>query len=530
MRLSSVTRRDFLKVASITSIATLGISRQGKLPPWFSTSEPLNSPMRSPLKSVNMDYPNVLLIIFDALSARNMALYGYPRQNTPNIENFAARSIVYHQHHSSGNFTSPGTGSLLTGVYPWYHRALQQRTQTLERYGNRNIFSLFPKNYFRFSYTQNPFTYSLLDLFRDDIQLLPRISDLAEYNALFTEDYLQQDYFIATEAEVLSLKQETHQPASLFLSMLEKLRIGRDNRALAQEFRKTYPMGLTNCRATNPGVQCFELEKAIDWSISQVKSTTQPFFGYLHYFPPHSPYNPRADFMPLFKEELALPKKPPFPGATGTNPKAMRNHRRRYDQSIAHVDSEFGRLISSLKQAGILDNTVVIFTSDHGEMFERNVLGHGTPSLYEPIMHIPLLLSLPGQQSRLDVNAPTNNVDMLPTILSLVGVEHPADDEGIVLPLSDPTSLSFDRSIYTVEAKSSPKRGPLNKATFALLHWPFKLIQYQGYGNILDGYELYNLFDDPEEMADQYSPDDPTSRQMKQELQEKLVEVKAVPT
>jgi arylsulfatase A-like enzyme len=319
------------------------------------------------------------------------------------------------------------------------------------------------------------------------------------------------------------LKQETHQPASLFLSLLDEWRIARDNVRLNQAFKKIYPLGLTNCRSENPGTQCFELEKAIDWSIAQVQSASRPFFGYVHFFPPHSPYNPRADFIDLFNDNLRIPKKPLFPDANYTNNKALKLHRQHYDQSIAHADSEFGRMLDTLNQTGALDNTLIVFTSDHGELFERGILGHGTPALYEPITHIPLLICLPGQQKRLDIEIPTSAVDVVPTLLNLVGVTAPGDIEGSALALDG--SQPDVRNIYTVEAKGAPKNGRLVPASFALLKWPYKLIQYTGYKDIPESYELFDLKADPEELHTLYLPDDSTSMALASELSQKLKHV-----
>src|SRR5262245_33474577 len=79
------------------------------------------------LDSLNADesqQPNIIVLLIDTLSARHMSLYGYERQTTPNFERFAARASVYHSHYSGGNFTTSGTATLLTGRYPWGHRAI----------------------------------------------------------------------------------------------------------------------------------------------------------------------------------------------------------------------------------------------------------------------------------------------------------------------------------------------------------------------------------------------------------------------
>src|SRR6266508_3062077 len=106
-----ISRRDFLKSVSLYVMGLLGLSIQ---------------PGLKRLNDVAGDTPNVIILVFDTLSARHLSLYGYSRLTSPNLTRFADRAIVYHRHYAAGNFTSPGTASLLTGTYPWTHRAFQQ--------------------------------------------------------------------------------------------------------------------------------------------------------------------------------------------------------------------------------------------------------------------------------------------------------------------------------------------------------------------------------------------------------------------
>ena len=102
--MSKFSRRDFLKFASILAAGTL-------LPRSLS------------YLSDDKTIPNIIVILFDAMSARNLSLYGYPRETTPFLNKFAERATVYHKHYSGGNFTTPGTACMLTGMFQWKHRA-----------------------------------------------------------------------------------------------------------------------------------------------------------------------------------------------------------------------------------------------------------------------------------------------------------------------------------------------------------------------------------------------------------------------
>src|SRR5687768_13543777 len=94
-------RRDFLKLAGLLPLSL-------SVPRLLQTLQPSGSAQEKP--------KNVLIVIFDAFSASNIPLYGYDRMTTPNIAHLSKKAIVYHNHFAGGNFTTPGTASLLTGV------------------------------------------------------------------------------------------------------------------------------------------------------------------------------------------------------------------------------------------------------------------------------------------------------------------------------------------------------------------------------------------------------------------------------
>ncbi len=290
--------------------------------------------------------------------------------------------------------------------------------------------------------------------------------------------------------------QTGNRPASLIFGPLEKQLFAH---RLAKTSDKGYARGLPH-DVTNP--KYFRLEDVFDGVYSQLTSLAAPFFSYVHLYAPHEPYRPRAEFENIFKDNWKPDPKPVSRFTDGSTNSNLLIRRTNYDEYIANVDAEFGRLIDSLSASGILDNSIVVVTSDHGQLFERGIHGHTTPLLFDPVIHIPLLISLPGQTTRQDVLTPTSSVDLLPTILHLTGQEIPAWSEGIVLPklggMDDP-----ERSVYTVEAKSNSAFAPLSKITVAMRKNNHKLIHYSGY-TADPWYELYDMDADPEELTDLY--------------------------
>jgi arylsulfatase A-like enzyme len=198
----------------------------------------------------------------------------------------------------------------------------------------------------------------------------------------------------------------------------------------------------------------------------------------------------------------------------------LNDRRTNYDRFIANLDAEFGKLMDALEASGALEQTYVLLTSDHGEMFERGQRGHSTPLLFDPVIRIPLLIAGPGIDRRTDVHSPTNSVDVLPTILHLAGVPVPNWCEGRVLPalggVEDP-----QRATFSVEAKSNPAFLPLTKATVAMRKGRHKLIYYVGY-EAHARCELYDMEADPEELQDLYDMNSELSVSLLEELTSSL--------
>ena len=100
------------------------------------------------------DQKNVIVLVFDALSAYNLSLHGYQRETTPNLRRLAKRAIVYHNHFAASNFTSSGTASLLTGTLPWTNRAIEDNGRVAKAVLSHNIFDLF-EGYYRTAFSHN---------------------------------------------------------------------------------------------------------------------------------------------------------------------------------------------------------------------------------------------------------------------------------------------------------------------------------------------------------------------------------------
>ncbi len=478
---SSLTRRDFLKLA-------------GLLPLSYFLPRKLTSYGNS---SGIVEKENILILVFDAWSAANTSLYGYPRKTMPKLEELAEKAIVYHNHYAGSHYTTPGTASLLTGTTPWTHHAFNY-DETVEEYlARKTIFQSF-SSYQRMGYTHNPLAHTLLLQFMDDIdKLTPWERLYFENDALFSSTF-RNDFDIASIGKNRALKQQDDGFSfSLFLTKLYETYKKRRSKRLQQIF----PRGVPN----HDGLEFFILEDAIDWIASVSEASQQPFLSYYHLFPPHDPYHTRIDFYNAFANDGYLPIDKPDHFFKGAYAKGnILEERRWYDEFNLYVDAEFERLYRQLEQSGILENTWLVLTTDHGEMFERGIIGHTTPVFYQPMMHIPLVIFPPGQESRVDVYENTNAIDLLPTLCQVTGQEIPAWAEGIVMPPFSKDSAAHQRDISTIQVEMLDKKGEVSAATAMLLRDNLKLMWSFGYPELEEEdeiIELYNLAEDPEELS-----------------------------
>jgi arylsulfatase A-like enzyme len=503
-----LSRRDFLKTSAALAAgaAVAGVARA------------LSAPYSQPT-----DKPNIVIFVFDAMSARHLSLYGYERETTPNLKKFAERAWVYHRHYATANFTTSGTASLLTGMYPWTHRAINYRGMIHRGLTERNLFNLIGPGYTRLAFTQNLWADILLSQMEAalDVHLPGSFASQAVYSLVQPDD-LPADRTLAYYVfqDFLNARDHSHSiPGSLLIGSADL------SRALAEGLRRPsaeYPRGLpTNYDFSYEHATVFD---GIDHLIERRLVESAPYLAYFHLWSPHDPYNARKDFVGIFEEDLKLPEKPRHPLSASDHPidKLLRN-RRRYDEFITDLDAEFGRLMSNLDQSGILQNSYVIVTSDHGELFERGELGHASALMFAPVTHVPLLISAPGQKAHFDFHSMTCNVDLLPTILKIAGQEIPRWVEGKLLPGFESTEdANVARSIFPLMARENAAFRPITHATFTIIKGGYELFFYTGYPGHDDLFELYHLDEDPDELQNLFSKDITTAAHMKEELLEAI--------
>jgi len=450
--------------------------------------------------------PSILVIVFDAFSAMNMTLYGYQHNTTPNIDRIAKHSIVYHNHFAGGHWTYPGTSSLLTGVYPWSHRGFGFNHPLVKSFLDKNLFGFFD-DYYRITYTHNPIAENVILQLADGIEKYQPFQSLYINNNDWISSLFSSDFDIANISWIRTIMRSDDGYANslLLTNIYEKSRL-KTIKDYAYLYPRLPPKGLYD--------DYFLLEDAIDWIDEQVSEIPKPFVGYFHLFPPHRKYSPRREYFAAFRNDGYEPIVKPAHFLSHKLGQSMLNKNRRiYDEYILNVDAEFGRLIDSLERKGIMDNTWVILTSDHGEMFERGMLAHHQPVFYQPIARIPLIIMKPGERSSsTNIFSPTSATDLIPTLLRLTNKPIPDYLEGQILPPFRTTEIDPARSIYAVDASRNKWDEPITKGTIMHVKGQYKLIYYFGYkklSNLGPLIELFDLENDPEEL-DNIAPIKPT--------------------
>ena len=501
-------RRDFLKLAGVSPLSLLA-PRLTKMV--GAKSQPPQNGQK-----------NVIVIVFDAFSAYHLSMHGYQRETMPNLTRLVDRAVVYHNHFAGSNFTTSGTASLLTGTLPWTHRALESGGEVAKEFVTKNIFSVF-KDYYRIAYTHNGWANTLLEQFHNEI------NELVPWKSLFVRLYdgviqnlFENDSDIASVAWTrgMNVKQEGY-AYSLFFSHLNE--VLRENTIAS--LKPLFPRGIPS---TGFADSDFLLETATNWVAERLPLIPRPFLSYFHFLPPHGPYNTSLEFYDHFARDGYKPIGKPEDVFTIHVPdSALLKRRNEYDEFLLYVDKYFAQLFDHLEASGLLENSWVVFTSDHGEMFERGISGHSTHTLYQPVIRVPLMIFEPGRKARLDIHTPTSAVDVLPTLLHVTGQTLPTWAEGLVLPPYADSNPDPQRNLYVARAPKNAQFAPLTRASTAIIKGPYKLLYYFGIAErgVDELLQLYDVEADPEELVDLYSTQPEIASGLLAELKTKLMEV-----
>ena len=183
-----------------------------------------------------------------------------------------------------------------------------------------------------------------------------------------------------------------------------------------------------------------------------------------------------------------------------------------YDDEIRRVDRFFGKILQNLERAGVLQNTLIILTADHGEeLLDHGFVGHASTSLrarlYEEIIRIPLIISWPGRLEGTRLEGPVSQIDILPTVAELLGWELPHYIQGKSLLPSEKSHLSASRPVFFESVIAGNQTSKENEQQWV------RGIRQGRYKYVSTG-ELYDLELDPGEKTNLIGEDPETARRM----------------
>jgi arylsulfatase A-like enzyme len=334
--------------------------------------------------------PNLLFIFPDQLGACYMGCYGHPQVRTPNLDRLAGESVQFSNAYTACPLCTPFRGTLFTGRYPSQTGIFRNEQRIPE--GETTLADLFNRAGYSTCYVGK---WHLCDTPRGiwvEPHLRGGFSDFVGWDCGHVF-HTNQKYFDGDSPELLTMQgHETD--------------------------------GLTD-------IACSRLQ--------QFAEGETPFCMFLAYQAPHPICQPPQAYHDIYRDRpiqyrFTVDGDARFKGYGKSNGGIqdipLKEWTERYFGEITHLDAAIGRLLSRVEELGLLENTIIVFTSDHGEMggcrgrFEKSVP-------YEEATHIPLIVRLPGQKQARRTDALFSSVDFMPTLLALCDLPAAETAEGV---------------------------------------------------------------------------------------------------
>ena len=330
--------------------------------------------MTSCRPAARIDRPNILVLTLDTTRADRLGIYGYARPTSPVLDQLARDGAWYARAYTTATWTLPAHASLFTGKFPKSHGARYDPAGPLVL-GNE---------------IHGPESWKQI-----------RARGLGADEHTLAERLRQAGYRTGGVVAGPWLK-------SVF--------------GLSRGFEHWDDSGITS---VNGRPAAAVTNAAVAW-LDAPDAGAKPFFLFLNYFDPHTPFYPPVNFI----EMVVPPEERPHGEA--------RNNRERsglYDAEIRTMDFHIGRLLDHLRAKGLYDSTLIVAVADHGELIgEQHTIGHGA-SLFEPELHIPLLVKMPGcEPPRGRQDAIVQISDVFPLVLERAGVPVPPDTQAAFPP------------------------------------------------------------------------------------------------
>jgi arylsulfatase len=438
--------------------------------------------------------PNILWICTDQQRFDSLGCYGNSFVKTPNINRLAEKGVLFENCFSQSPVCTPSRASFLTGRYPRTNRC-RQNGQAIPKDETLVTKLLADAGY----------TCGLSGKLHIS-PCHPSVAPIAE--SRIDDGYAQFNW---------SHHPMPEWPTNEYTQWLQEK---------GQEFK---PEQLEECQYVQYGPDAeyhqttWCAEKAIQF-IEANKDYDRPWLFSVNIFDPHHPFDPPKDYLQRYLDridEITLPNfteeelenKPVYQRIDHNGAYGMKGHlaysemhendhrilRAAYWAMVDLIDEQVGRMVASLEKTGQLDNTIVIFMSDHGELLGDHGVYLKGPHFYEPSVKVPLIVSCPDNiRGNRRIDSFIELVDLAPTLLEAVGEPIHEGMQGRslwnVLVEEDP-DYNYREEVYCEHYNANFKHG--ENAAFATMvrTEKYKLVVYHGE----ETGELYNLKTDPNE-------------------------------
>jgi arylsulfatase A-like enzyme len=370
---------------------------------------------------------NIIFISIDCLRTDHLGRYGYSRNTSPHFDRFVDDAVLFNTCISQCTSTLASHSSMLTSLIPEHHGAFFTRNLALPA-EVQTMAEILKENGYK--------TVS----FNDGGQIAPRFA-LNQGFDLYESTSPQRKYRKYT-------------------------------------FRRI-------------------VKKSMDWI---ERNPQEKFFMFLHTYETHHPYEPKKEDLELFEQDYSG-KLPDYisvdlinrinRGTVQIDDQDLQHLINTYDAEIKSMDRSLGRFLEFLKEKGLYEDTIIIFTSDHGEEFgEHELIATHSNSLFNEQIRVPLAIKFcDSQYSSREIDSLVRSIDILPTMLEAVGVESSAPFEGVSLaPLIQGKTDNLE--LLAISQRDMRETKP---EFWSIMNEKWKL--YNG--------KLYDLENDPQELIDQ---------------------------
>lgn len=485
---------------------------------------------------------NILFITADQWRGDCLSVLGHPHVKTPNLDAIAADGITFKNHYAQATPCGPSRACLYTGMYMHNHRSVLNGTPLDDRHTNVALEAR--KSGYK------PALFGYTDVSLDPRQYSPGDYAVKTYEGILPGFVAVSHVNTAAKPWLADLKLKGYKVPDNAMEMLRP----RSDYPGAENKGKTFAPAQFKAEDSSASFLVGEAIKYL--SVRQ----GDPWFLHLSFLSPHPPYVVPEPFHNQYDaKDMSLPVRQKTPEKEASqhpwldhyifnqsvenytvdansrdnvslSELELRQIRATYFGMMSEVDSQIGRLIDYLRQIGAYDNTLIVFTSDHGDMQGDHWM-LSKSCYFEQAFHIPLIIRDPGavsDQSRgTQVKAFTESVDIMPTILDWIGQNIPVQCNGFsLLPFCHGEQPEGWRQEYHAEYDlRSPyaynKKPPLGlekkKCIVNIIRGErYKYVHFAGLPPL-----FFDLKEDPDEFINRFS--DPAYRPRVLEYVEKML-------